>query len=105
MPEAAPEEVASMRREAEKEGSSAGRSSRGGGGEECLRVSIYRGHPLERRETFCKEPGRLIRLPSSLEELKNVAGTYIHYIHTYTRFLFPIGRNIMNSNYITKKSS
>ncbi|XP_057977463.1 potassium channel AKT2/3 isoform X2 [Malania oleifera] len=38
------------------------------------RVSIYRGHPLVRRNTSCLEVGRLIRLPNSLEELKNLAG-------------------------------
>ncbi|GAA0174858.1 ion channel [Lithospermum erythrorhizon] len=39
-----------------------------------LRVSIYRGHPDVRRVEQCTEPGRLIRLPNSFEELKNVAG-------------------------------
>ncbi|KAM5574453.1 potassium channel AKT2/3 [Rosa sericea] len=38
------------------------------------RVSIYRGHPVTRRNTCCTEAGRLIRLPHSLEELKNIAG-------------------------------
>ncbi|XP_022763287.1 potassium channel AKT2/3-like [Durio zibethinus] len=38
------------------------------------RVSIYRGHPLMRKESCCTEPGKLIRLPDSLEELKNFAG-------------------------------
>ncbi|XP_027330071.1 potassium channel AKT2/3 isoform X2 [Abrus precatorius] len=38
------------------------------------RVSIYRGHPVVRREKGFMEPGRLIRLPDSLEDLKNVAG-------------------------------
>lgn len=42
------------------------------------RVSIYRGNPIVRRETGCIEAGRLIRLPTSLEELKNIAGTYIY---------------------------
>ncbi|KAG6651907.1 potassium channel AKT2/3-like [Carya illinoinensis] len=40
----------------------------------CPRVSIYRGNPLLRRETGCMEAGRLIRLPGSLEELRNIAG-------------------------------
>ena len=35
-----------------------------------VRVSIYRGHPLKRRENCCTEAGRLITLPVSLEELK-----------------------------------
>ncbi|XP_017971836.1 PREDICTED: potassium channel AKT2/3 [Theobroma cacao] len=39
-----------------------------------LRVSIYRGHPLMRKESCCMEPGKLIRLPDSLDELKNFAG-------------------------------
>lgn len=40
------------------------------------RVSIYRGHPLVRKEASCMEAGRLIKLPNSLEELKKIAGTY-----------------------------
>ncbi|CAI9103833.1 OLC1v1002404C1 [Oldenlandia corymbosa var. corymbosa] len=39
-----------------------------------IRVSIYRGHPMIRRDTRCSEPGRLIRLPKSLIELKIMAG-------------------------------
>lgn len=39
------------------------------------RVSLYRGHPVNRRHENCKEPGRLIRFPDSLEELKRIAGT------------------------------
>uniref|UniRef100_A0A7N0UFQ9 Potassium channel n=1 Tax=Kalanchoe fedtschenkoi TaxID=63787 RepID=A0A7N0UFQ9_KALFE len=39
-----------------------------------LRVSIHRGHPLARRESQCAEMGRLMVLPSSLEELKRKAG-------------------------------
>nr|XP_016440447.1 PREDICTED: potassium channel AKT2/3-like [Nicotiana tabacum] len=42
-----------------------------------FRVSIYRGHPEVRRRTHCSEPGKLIRLPNSLEELKNTAGQKI----------------------------
>lgn len=38
------------------------------------RVSIYRGHPVIRKDIRCSEPGRLIRLPKSLTELKNIAG-------------------------------
>lgn len=45
------------------------------GGVYVPRVSIYRGHPLVRKETSCVEPGKVVRLPSSLEELKNIAGT------------------------------
>lgn len=41
-----------------------------------IRVSIYRGHPVKRRENCCTEAGRLITLPVSLEELKYVAGTF-----------------------------
>uniref|UniRef100_A0A2N9IPT9 Potassium channel n=1 Tax=Fagus sylvatica TaxID=28930 RepID=A0A2N9IPT9_FAGSY len=40
----------------------------------CPRVSIYRGNPVVRRETCCKEAGRLIKLPDSLELLKTIAG-------------------------------
>ena len=40
----------------------------------CPRVSIYRGHPVERREEGFMEPGKLIRLPDTLEELKIIAG-------------------------------
>ncbi|XP_075501858.1 potassium channel AKT2/3 [Primulina tabacum] len=40
----------------------------------CSRVSLYRGHPMIRRETCCTEPGKLIRLPCSMEEFKNIAG-------------------------------
>uniref|UniRef100_A0A166DZ16 Potassium channel n=1 Tax=Daucus carota subsp. sativus TaxID=79200 RepID=A0A166DZ16_DAUCS len=39
-----------------------------------IRVSIYRGHPVKRRENCCTEAGRLITLPVSLEELKSIAG-------------------------------
>ncbi|KAL8114700.1 hypothetical protein AgCh_021535 [Apium graveolens] len=39
-----------------------------------IRVSIYRGHPVKRRENCCTEAGRLITLPSSLDELKSIAG-------------------------------
>lgn len=41
---------------------------------DCIRVSIYRGHPVVRSETSCKESGRLIRMPSSLDKLKSIAG-------------------------------
>ncbi|KAM6581006.1 hypothetical protein CsatA_004780 [Cannabis sativa] len=71
VPENAPEEVVSIQLNAEKEGS--GRNSVRDNNNPH-RVSIYKGHPMERRETFCKEPGRLIRLPASLEELRNIAG-------------------------------
>ncbi|XP_059653505.1 potassium channel AKT2/3-like [Cornus florida] len=47
----------------------------GGSTRPCYpRVSIYRGHPVPRRDSCCAETGRLIRLPNSLEELKNIAG-------------------------------
>ncbi|XP_027113168.2 potassium channel AKT2/3 [Coffea arabica] len=39
-----------------------------------VRVSIYRGHPVIRKDIRCSEPGRLISLPKSLTELKNIAG-------------------------------
>lgn len=37
------------------------------------RVSIYRGHPVVRREKCSMEAGKLIRLPDSLEGLKTIA--------------------------------
>lgn len=45
-------------------------------GGNCQRVSIYRGHPLVRKQACCMEAGRLIKLPNSLEELKKIAGKY-----------------------------
>ncbi|XP_044490240.1 potassium channel AKT2/3 isoform X2 [Mangifera indica] len=48
-----------------------GRKSKGVNHE---RVRIYRGHPMVRKENCCHESGRLIKLPNSLEELKNIAG-------------------------------
>ncbi|CAA7031015.1 unnamed protein product [Microthlaspi erraticum] len=42
--------------------------------EERGRVSIYRGHPLERRERSCNEAGKLILLPLSFDDLKKIAG-------------------------------
>jgi hypothetical protein len=53
----------------------------------CPRVSIYRGNPVVRRETCCKEAGRLIKLPDSLELLKTIAGTYILMSSTILLFL------------------
>lgn len=38
------------------------------------RVSIYRGHPVMRKESSCMEPGKLIRLPDSFDQLINFAG-------------------------------
>ncbi|KAK7246870.1 hypothetical protein RIF29_41740 [Crotalaria pallida] len=38
------------------------------------RVSIYRGHPIVRREKGVMEAGKLIRLPDSFEELITIAG-------------------------------
>ncbi|KAL6517728.1 hypothetical protein OROMI_033429 [Orobanche minor] len=39
-----------------------------------LRVSVYKGQPTSRKEGQCGEPGWLIRLPNSLDELKGIAG-------------------------------
>lgn len=47
--------------------------------EERGRVSIYRGHPLERRERSCNEAGKLILLPPSLDDLKKIAGKDTNY--------------------------
>lgn len=41
------------------------------------RISIYNGHPAKRREGRCTEPGKLVRLPNSLAELKSIAGVLI----------------------------
>lgn len=38
------------------------------------RISIYRGHPINRRADNCTEPGKLIKMPNSLVELKSIAG-------------------------------
>lgn len=46
-------------------------------GSNIIRVSIYRGHPVLRRETGSTEAGRLIRMPNSLEELKKIAGIFL----------------------------
>lgn len=46
------------------------------------RVSIYRGHPLLRDS--CSEAGKLIRLPSTFEELKKIAGACSLIPHVYT---------------------
>ncbi|CAK7357046.1 unnamed protein product [Dovyalis caffra] len=64
-------EVLLKRHEEQEECKSCGKSK---GSLNSIRVSIYRGHPLVRRQTCCLEAGRLIRLPDSLEELKSVAG-------------------------------
>ncbi|CAK9151139.1 unnamed protein product [Ilex paraguariensis] len=69
MPDTSLDEVAFLRHEEEYEynwGRSRGPCS--------ARVSIYRGHSFVRRETCCTEAGRLIRLPTSLVELKSIAG-------------------------------
>ncbi|KAL2477547.1 potassium channel AKT2/3 [Forsythia ovata] len=59
MPGALDEDVL---RKHENEQDCTGESFRGS----CVpRVSIYKGHPVARRESHCTEPGRLIRLPNS----------------------------------------
>lgn len=61
-----------------------------------IRVSIYRGHPEKRRENCCTEAGRLIKLPSSLVELKSMAGTFFFNIKS------PLLKfNITTSNNVT----
>jgi len=43
----------------------------------CARVNIFKGHPILNKERYQGlETGRLIKLPSSLEELKRIAGMY-----------------------------
>ncbi|XP_051137334.1 potassium channel AKT2/3 isoform X2 [Andrographis paniculata] len=49
-------------------------SSDGGKRSTFLRISIYRGHPSNRARRNCTEPGKLIRLPDSVAELKSIAG-------------------------------
>ncbi|XP_057807439.1 potassium channel AKT2/3 [Salvia miltiorrhiza] len=39
-----------------------------------LRVSIYRGHPENRRVNNCTDAGKLMRMPNSLDELRSIAG-------------------------------
>ncbi|KAF6155523.1 hypothetical protein GIB67_017878 [Kingdonia uniflora] len=41
------------------------------------RVSIYRGHPIVRKNACRTDPGKLIRLPNSMEELKTIANDVI----------------------------
>ena len=41
------------------------------------RVSIYRDHPLERKDRCCTEAGRLTRWPTSFMELKAIAGAIL----------------------------
>ncbi|KAI5593417.1 hypothetical protein BDE02_03G014000 [Populus trichocarpa] len=66
-------EVLLKRCEGEQECTSCTGKSKGSSSD-CIRVSIYRGHPMVRRQTCCVEAGRLIKLPNSLEELKSIAG-------------------------------
>lgn len=40
------------------------------------RVNIYKGHPVARKQASCDDPGKLIRLPHSMEELKKLAGKH-----------------------------
>lgn len=44
----------------------------------CPRISIYKGHPTLRNGS--SESGKLIRLPRSLEELKDIAGLFLIHI-------------------------
>ncbi|KAF3444469.1 hypothetical protein FNV43_RR14161 [Rhamnella rubrinervis] len=69
VPETAPSELISMSHEERQEC-----NWRKPNGVNFPRVSIYKGHPVVRRQTGCTEAGRLIRLPNSLVELKKVAG-------------------------------
>lgn len=61
--------------------------------EECVhrkvlsRVSIYRGHPMNRRVNQCAEPGKLIRAPNSLVELKSIAGVLHFYLPQPTQIV------------------
>ncbi|XP_042507547.1 potassium channel AKT2/3 [Macadamia integrifolia] len=71
MLEAVPDEtIESYLRRKQEEESKWGRSKGGN----CLRVSIYREHPVLRRNSCNMEAGKLIKLPTSLEELKSIAG-------------------------------
>lgn len=66
MPEVLNESISGVQQKKEKE--------RAGKGKWFARISVYRGHPDKRREGHCSEPGKLIRLPSTLEEVKRIAG-------------------------------
>ncbi|KAM7482171.1 hypothetical protein LguiB_006754 [Lonicera macranthoides] len=79
VPDNTVDEVIFRREEREKEGL---RSK--GGLAMNSRVSVYRGHPLVRRANFCTEAGRLIKLPNSLVELKNIAGEKLGFDATNT---------------------
>ncbi|KAE9446882.1 hypothetical protein C3L33_21220, partial [Rhododendron williamsianum] len=70
VPDALPKGVISRGEEGEEE-NNLGRLK----GMSSPRVSIYRGHPVMRRDSCCTEAGRLIRLPNSLVELKSIEGT------------------------------
>ncbi|MCL7045438.1 hypothetical protein MKW94_020601 [Papaver nudicaule] len=41
------------------------------------RVIMYKGHPVMRKNNCCMEAGRVMRLPSSIEDLKIIAGAEI----------------------------
>lgn len=56
-------------------------------GPNCPRVSIYRGHPLVRKEKGFMEAGKLIRLPDSLQELKTIAGKFSNFSQVSTEIL------------------
>lgn len=78
--EAIPSEVVLRGRDQEEQEHIWGRSN----GIKCLRVSIYRGHPIVRREKGFMEAGKLIRLPESLEELKTIAGKISNFPQVYS---------------------
>lgn len=42
------------------------------------RVSIYKGLPMVRKKIGCTEAGKLIKMPNSLMELKNIAGICLY---------------------------
>jgi len=65
-----PSEVASKGKHQEEEHGGERRYN----GSKIARVSIYRGHPLLRREEGTMQSGKLIKMPDSLDELKNIAG-------------------------------
>ncbi|XP_026455197.1 potassium channel AKT2/3-like [Papaver somniferum] len=62
----APQEILSRKKERVQENSCAGAYP--------SRVIIYRGHPVMRKNSGCMEAGRVIKLPSSIEDLKFIAG-------------------------------
>ena len=53
------------------------------------RVNVYKGHPVARKQASCEDPGKLIKVPHSMEELKRVAGNTngkLQHFYRYSSF-------------------